>query len=252
MSICQARGCRRRTLPGRRRSQISISGICRRNFSTIRIRPIGRCAKRDPVHRMPDGSYFLTRYDDCLRVYRDPQRWSSDKKTRLPPEFRRQPALRASHHEPGVQRSALSHAGAQALGARFHAARAERAAARVEALVERLLDAPRKSGEIDLIDDFAAAIPVQLIGDMLGMPPDEREPLRGWSLAILGALEPVLTARQFDTGVAAVADFKDLSDAIIIKPLAHRPGRPGRNPVEADRRQRLRGSRRRRRTALRT
>ena len=25
----------------------------------------------DPVHRMPDGSYFLTRYDDCLAVYRD-------------------------------------------------------------------------------------------------------------------------------------------------------------------------------------
>ena len=24
----------------------------------------------DPVHRMPDGSYFLTRYDDSLSVYR--------------------------------------------------------------------------------------------------------------------------------------------------------------------------------------
>ena len=24
----------------------------------------------DPIHRMPDGSYFLTRYDDCLAVYR--------------------------------------------------------------------------------------------------------------------------------------------------------------------------------------
>ena len=48
-------------------------------------------------------------------------------------------------------------------------------------------------GEIDLIDDFAAAIPVQLIGDMLGIPQDERGPLRGWSLAILGALEPVLS-----------------------------------------------------------
>jgi cytochrome P450 len=35
----------------------------------------------DPVHRMPDGSYFLTRYDDCLTVYRDTETWSSDKKT---------------------------------------------------------------------------------------------------------------------------------------------------------------------------
>ena len=48
--------------------------------------------------------------------------------TRFPAEFRRQPALRTSHHEPGVQRSALSHPGAQAAGARFHAARVARIA----------------------------------------------------------------------------------------------------------------------------
>jgi cytochrome P450 len=29
----------------------------------------------DPIHLMPDGSYFLTRYDDCLAVYRDTAAW---------------------------------------------------------------------------------------------------------------------------------------------------------------------------------
>src|SRR5262249_14508257 len=72
-------------------------------------------------------------------------------------------------------------------------------------------------GEIDLIADFAAAIPIQLIGDMLGIPQGEREPLRGWSLAILGALEPVLNAAQFDTGAAAVAEFNDYLDDIIAR-----------------------------------
>ena len=43
---------------------------------------------------------------------------------------------------------------------------------------------------------------------MLGVPQDERGPLRGWSLAILGALEPVLSQEQFDRGVAAVEEFK--------------------------------------------
>ena len=58
---------------------------------------------------------------------------------------------------------------------------------------------PRPSAaRIDLIEDFAAAIPVQLIGDLLGIPQDERGPLRDWSLAILGALEPVLSPEQFD------------------------------------------------------
>ena len=64
-------------------------------------------------------------------------------------------------------------------------------------------------GTIDLIEDFAAAIPVQLIGDLLGIPQSERGPLRGWSLEILGALEPVLSTEQFDGGVHAVGDFKD-------------------------------------------
>ncbi len=41
----------------------------------------------DPVHRMPDGSYFLTRYDDLVAVYRDAETWSSDKKVDFRPNF---------------------------------------------------------------------------------------------------------------------------------------------------------------------
>ena len=67
---------------------------------------------------------------------------------------------------------------------------------------------PWQRGVIDVIDDLAAAIPVQLIGDLLGVPQDERGPLRQWSLAILGALEPVLTPVQFEQGVGAVDEFK--------------------------------------------
>jgi cytochrome P450 len=78
----------------------------------------------------------------------------------------------------------------------------------IETLVDRLLDRAAARGQIDLIADFAAAIPLQLIGDMLGVPQDEREPLREWSLAILGGLEPVLTPEQFTRGTRAVDQFK--------------------------------------------
>ena len=43
--------------------------------------------EHDPVHRMPDGSYFLSRYEDCDTVYRDPATWSSDKKVDFKPNF---------------------------------------------------------------------------------------------------------------------------------------------------------------------
>src|SRR5438034_1067968 len=44
-----------------------------------------RLRRWDPVHRCPDGSYFLTRYDDVASVYRDHARLSSDKKVELEP-----------------------------------------------------------------------------------------------------------------------------------------------------------------------
>ena len=45
-----------------------------------------------------------------------------------------------------------------------------------------------------LIADFTAAIPVEIIGNLLGVRVAEREPFRDWSLAILGALGLVVMA----------------------------------------------------------
>lgn len=164
---------------------------------------------------MPDGSYFLTRYDDCLAVYRDTETWSSDKKLDFRPNFA--DSLLYEHHTTSlVFNDPPYHTRVRKLLAPAFTPRALRELqARIEVLVDRLLEAAAERGEIDLIADFAAAIPIQLIGDMLGIPQGEREPLRGWSLAILGALEPVLSGEQFDTGVRAVAEFKDhLRDVI--------------------------------------
>src|SRR5436853_6085281 len=50
--------------------------------------PVYRALREhDPVHRMPDGSYFLSRYDDCAAVYRDAGTWSSDKRIDFKPNF---------------------------------------------------------------------------------------------------------------------------------------------------------------------
>jgi hypothetical protein len=60
---------------------------------------------------------------------------------------------------------------------------------------------------------------------MLGVPEAEREPLRGWSLAILGGLEPAPTAAQLERGNRAVDEFK-----AYLRDLVGRRGRaPGRD-----------------------
>src|SRR3979409_1301091 len=49
-----------------------------------------------PVHCLPDGSYFLTRYADLEGVYRDTATFSSEKKIEFQPKFGDSPLY--EHH----------------------------------------------------------------------------------------------------------------------------------------------------------
>jgi hypothetical protein len=95
-------------------------------------------------------------------------------------------------------------------------------------LVDRLHDAIATKGKVDLIDDFAAAIPIEVIGNLLDVPQGEREPLRHWSLAILGALEPVISPDAFARGNKAVGDFLSYLEGLVARRRA-KPGNPDRD-----------------------
>ena len=161
----------------------------------------------DPVHRMPDGAWFLTRWRDCDAIYRDARTFSSDKKIEFRPKYG--DASLFEHHTTSlVFNDPPLHTHVRRA---IQAALSNRVIAEMEsglvALVDRLLDAMAQKGRADLIEDFAAAIPVEIIGNLLGVPHADRGPLRGWSLAILGALEPVLTPEQMALGNNSVRDF---------------------------------------------
>jgi cytochrome P450 len=171
--------------------------------------------RHDPVHRCPDGSWFLTRYADLDRIYRDTSSFSSDKKVEFAPKFGDSPLF--EHHTTSLVFSDPPlHTRVRK---RIVGALTPRAIAQMEPqlirLVDSLLDDIEARGDVDLIDDFASAIPVEIIGNLLGVPHAERGPLRGWSLAILSALEPVLTPEQEQRGNDAVVEFvaylKDLT-----------------------------------------
>jgi cytochrome P450 len=182
----------------------------------------------DPVHREPDGSYFLTRYDDVVAVYQDHHRFSSDKRVEFAPKFGDSPLY--EHHTTSVVfRDPPDHTRIRRLFAPAFTPRALAALEpRVERLVDALLDRAAARGGLDVVEDFAAALPVALIGDMLGVPGDERGPLRGWSLAILGALEPEPGAERLAAGNRAVEEFKDYLRRLI----ADRRRRPSQDPGE--------------------
>ena len=184
--------------------------------------------EREPVKRMPDGSVLLTRYADCEYVYKNPPLFSSDKKTEYKPKYG--DSLLYEHHTTSlVFNDPPLHTRVRRLiiGALTPKAIAEMQPG-LEALVERLLDRMAGAGDVDLIEDFAAAIPIEIVGNLLGVPKDEREPLRAWSLAILGALEPVVTPEAFERGNRAVHDFIAYLETLIERRRAS-PGEPDRD-----------------------
>jgi cytochrome P450 len=179
-----------------------------------------------PVKRFADGSVMLSRYADLDRVYRDTKAFSSDKKVEFKPKFGDTPLY--EHHTTSlVFNDPPLHTRVRKI---MMGALTPRAIAAMEpgliALVDGLLDTMADKGSVDLIEDFASAIPVEVIGNLFVMPHEERGPLRDWSLAILGALEPTLTQEQKDWGNRSVTEFKAYLADLAARRRAN-PGDPG-------------------------
>jgi len=173
-----------------------------------------------PVCPQPNGSFVLSSYADLDTVYRD----TSDKKTIFGPKYGESSPLFEHHTTSLVFNDPPLHTRVRKV---MTGAMTPRALARMEpeliTLVDNLLDAIEGVEDVDLIEAFAGAIPIEVIGNLLDIPRNERGPLRGWSLAILGALEPELTPVQEAAGNQAVTEFKAYLKDIV----AERTKRPG-------------------------
>jgi hypothetical protein len=191
--------------------------------------PIYRALREhEPIKLMPNGSYFLTRYDDLVSAYKNTKLFSSDKKKEFSPKYGT--SLLYEHHTTSlVFNDPPAHTRVRRL---IMGALSPRAIAEMEpyliALVDRLLDGIAAKDNFELIGNFASAIPVEVIGNLLDVPRDEREPLRDWSLAILGALEPVISPEAFARGNSAVKDFLAYLEDLVERRRA-KPGNPDRD-----------------------
>lgn len=175
-----------------------------------------------PVHRTESGC-LLTRHADLEAVYKDTATYSSDKRREFGPKYGNT-SLYEHHTTSLVFNDPPLHTRVRRIMAGALTARAVAGMEQpVADLVDRLLDRVAGKDQVDLIEDFAAAIPVEVIGNLLAVPRAERGPLRAWSLAILGALEPVLSPAQHERGNRAVSEFVDYLRRLV----ADRRVRPG-------------------------
>lgn len=178
-----------------------------------------------PVHQMAPGSYLLTRHADVSAVYRSAD-VSSDKVREFGPRLGVGSPIFEHHTSSLVFNDPPLHTRVRRL---LMGALNQRAIVRMEAgvvaLVAGLLDRLATLPAPDLIEDFAARIPVEVIGNLLDMPHAGRGPLRDWSLAILSALEPAPSPAVLARANAATTNFLAALRGLVAQRRAQ-PGDP--------------------------
>lgn len=179
--------------------------------------------ERSPVHRNADGSVFLTRHADVLKVYQS-RAMLSDKTEEFGKKFGQCP-LHTHHTTSLVFNDPPYHTVVRKLlASAFTPRKLAVFEGLIEGIVERLLDVVEEKGELDLIEDFAKVLPTEIISFMLGIPPEYRQKLRGYSLAILGALDPVVPPERIKAGNEAVTEFTEILTDIIDHRRRNREG----------------------------
>jgi cytochrome P450 len=140
-------------------------------------------------------AWVLTRYRDAVAVLRDAQTFSSQIAFSRTASEEQQRALEPTRYWFGqwfLFKDPPDHARMRGLVQKTFTPRVvESMRPRVEALVEQLLDQAAARGQLDLIADLGAPLPVAVITAMLGADPRDSGRLRAWSddLALVGAAD---------------------------------------------------------------
>jgi cytochrome P450 len=166
-----------------------------------------RLREHSPVHQTLIGPWILTRYDDVLRVLRDPSlSVEEDNATPLAvyEAAREQYGDRSRGGRAILNLDNPDHDRLRRLVAK---AFTPKVVAELRPLAERLvaeaLDAVEPAGEMDVIRDLAFPLPFTVISEMLGMPTARRDELRSWSHALVKTLDPVVAPDELAEAIAA-------------------------------------------------
>src|SRR5712672_29206 len=168
-----------------------------------------RLRATDPVHLTQHGMYLASRHADISLVLRD-KRFGKDYTERMTrrygPKIMDEPVFR-NFALTMLQQDPPDHTRLRGLVAKaFTARRVEDMRPLIQEIVDENLDHIIPQGRMDLIEDFAYRLPVTIICDMLGIPPEHREAFYAGSRDSGRVLEPVpMTPDEIKTGNARIA-----------------------------------------------
>ncbi|OLB67141.1 MAG: cytochrome [Actinobacteria bacterium 13_2_20CM_2_72_6] len=169
-----------------------------------------RLRELSPVVRAEDGALVLTRYADCFQLTRDPRL------AHLPPDvlaflgypdWPEHPALRQLFTSMLVLNPPDHTRLRRLVSGAFTARRVQALRPAIGRMVDGLLDT--MAGEVDFVDAFAFPLPVNVIGELLGIPGPDRAQfqslVRDWT-QVLEVINPEVLSRA-DPAAATIRDY---------------------------------------------
>ncbi|MFG1946070.1 cytochrome P450 [Nonomuraea sp. NPDC048826] len=157
-----------------------------------------------PCYRTRGGLLVATSHELCSAILRDPRfghgptpAGGPDEPVRSflmmdPPDHTRMRGLVSRAFTPGMVR---------------------RLRPRIEAITADLIAA--LPDEADLVRDFAYPLPVMVISEMLGVPPEDHERFRGWSQTLARSLDPIVSDELAERTQRDRREFHDYFQGLI-------------------------------------
>jgi cytochrome P450 len=159
-----------------------------------------RLREEAPVHYVPKGTsdgtdyYMLSRYEDVSLALRDKTRFSSQIRQE---DYLNLPML---VNRDAPEHTRLRHMANKAFNARLVRTLGEWIQETVDELIAGLLTADR----VEFVEGYTTALPLRVVGGMLGIPLDRKTDLRRWSQAVMDSfavaagMDPALAPGFFE------------------------------------------------------
>ena len=171
---------------------------------------------RDPVHRSRLlNAWLFTRHADVDAILRNHRHFSNDPRSGTL-TARQQASLPPPREFTMLLLDPPDHTRLRALVNKAFTPKAVNALeSRIRSILGDLLDAIEDPGAFDLMQAVAQPLPVIVIAEMLGVPPEDRERFKVWSARRARLLEPMISRRDRELGEKAARAFDAYFSAII-------------------------------------
>jgi cytochrome P450 len=155
--------------------------------------------EHEPVHQTPFGVYLVSRHADAAAIVRDPHLSTNQQNSDLfrafaeanPPS--EDDAVGQMNNVVMLFMDPPDHTRLRSLVSKaFTPKMVERLRARVQDIVDERLDAveARGEGRMDVVTDLAYPLPVVIICELLGVPPEDHATFQSWSSELAASIDP--------------------------------------------------------------